>query len=69
MDVFITVMSLLLITLCDGHYAKVTAPWVIPTHDAHSFLTAPNRNKRSDTRCNSEEGYCEENKATCMVTL
>jgi hypothetical protein len=48
---------------------KVTAPWVIPAHDAHSFLTAPTRNKRSDPKCNSEEGYCEENKDACMVTL
>lgn len=66
MDVFITVMSLLLIASCDGHYAKVTAPWVIPAHDAHSFLTAPDRNKRSDTRCNTGEHYCEEHKASCM---
>lgn len=64
MDVFITVMSLLLISLCDGHPA-VTAPWVIPAHEAHSFLKCPTRNKKSDTRCNTQEGYCEANLYTC----
>jgi hypothetical protein len=34
-------------------HPKVTAPWEIPAHEAHSFLTGPTRNKKNDTKCNT----------------
>ncbi|VDI70405.1 Notch, partial [Mytilus galloprovincialis] len=55
------------IELSNAHYAEVEAPWKIPRHEAHSFLKAPTRNKRSDPICNTDEYYCEANKASCMM--
>jgi hypothetical protein len=48
-------------------HPKVTAPWEIPAHEAHSFLTDPTRNKKNDTKCNTSNGYCEVNIDTCRV--
>ncbi|XP_052101277.1 collagen alpha-6(VI) chain-like isoform X2 [Mytilus californianus] len=56
-----------LIELSNAHYAEVEAPWIIPRREAHSFLTAPTRNKRSDPDCNTNEYYCEANKDSCMM--
>ncbi|CAC5366078.1 unnamed protein product [Mytilus coruscus] len=56
-----------LIELSNAHHAEVGAPWIIPRREAHSFLTAPTRNKRSDPACNTDEPYCEANKGSCMM--
>ncbi|XP_052098934.1 uncharacterized protein LOC127733658 [Mytilus californianus] len=56
-----------LLELSIAHYAEVHAPWKIQSREAHSFLTAPTRNKRSDPACNTHEGYCEANKHSCMM--
>ncbi|VDI58398.1 Hypothetical predicted protein [Mytilus galloprovincialis] len=58
---------LTLIELSNAHFAEVAAPWIIPRHEAHSFLKAPTRNKRSDPACNTNEPYCEANKDSCML--
>ncbi|CAC5366080.1 Protein eyes shut homolog,Fibropellin-3,Protein crumbs homolog 2,Protein crumbs homolog 1,Neurogenic locus Notch protein,Neurogenic locus notch homolog protein 3,Sushi, von Willebrand factor type A, EGF and pentraxin domain-containing protein 1,Neurogenic locus notch homolog protein 4,Fibropellin-1,Neurogenic locus notch homolog protein 2,Neurogenic locus notch homolog protein 1 [Mytilus coruscus] len=56
-----------LLELSNAHNAEVEAPWKIQRHEAHSFLTSPTRNRRSDPRCNTDEVYCENNKDSCMV--
>ncbi|XP_071171865.1 collagen alpha-5(VI) chain-like isoform X1 [Mytilus edulis] len=56
----------LLIELSNAHYAEVEAPWKIQRHEAHSFLTSPTRNRKSDPACNTNELYCENNKDSCM---
>ncbi|VDH95681.1 Hypothetical predicted protein [Mytilus galloprovincialis] len=63
------VVVLSLIEFANTHYAEVEAPWKIQSREAHSFLKAPTRNKRSDPRCNTDAHYCEAEaiKANCIM--
>lgn len=62
-------MNLTLVEFSDTNHAAVEAPWKIQRSEAHSFLKDSTRNKRSISPCDNVEGYCENNKDTCMVKI
>ncbi|VDH92107.1 Hypothetical predicted protein [Mytilus galloprovincialis] len=61
------VFSLTLMEFVNTNHAAVDDTWKIQRNEAHSFLKVSSRNKRSDPACDYEEGYCENNKQSCMI--